>query len=80
MSDVLQACCARLMEHFDSVRIVCTEHDAAGVTHHWTWGGGNWYAQKASVQEWLLKADQDSRTEFDVVKRQHMEQDENDPD
>jgi hypothetical protein len=50
----LQKVCKGLAEHFDTVQIVVTEH-ADGETHYTTAGVGNWYARKASLEEWLLR-------------------------
>jgi hypothetical protein len=62
---LMKNCVAQLSEHFDSVRIVATRH-ANGSTAHASWGSGNWYAQKASVEEWLLSAE--ARTQAQVTQ------------
>lgn len=56
LDDVLQAVTAQLMEHFDSVRIVCTSH-VEGSTALYTCGGGNIYAQEGSVKDWVIRMD-----------------------
>jgi hypothetical protein len=43
---------AQLMEHFDSVQIICTKYDG-DTTVRLSWGGGNHYARTGSVIEWL---------------------------
>lgn len=70
--DILRAATAQLMEHFDSCRIVCTKHEG-GQTKSATYGGGNWYAQRASIESWLRDDDQRERTYSDVCERQRLE-------
>lgn len=41
-----------LMEHFDAVQILATYTDGEG-TLGLTRGGGNWYARKGMVQEFI---------------------------
>lgn len=57
---VLQHCTA-LMEHFDTVQIVVTSHSAEEGTGSITLGGGNVFARMASVREWLIRMDADTR-------------------
>ncbi len=55
----LKAHTAMLMEHFDSVQIFCTRCNGDGTVSA-TFGGGNWYARKGQVDEWILKQDAQS--------------------
>lgn len=54
---------ARLMEHFDTVRIFCTRQDSdgQGLTEAFTSGAGNFYAQKGQVREWLEAGEEEVR-------------------
>lgn len=53
---------AQLMEHFDSVQIICTRFEAkAGKTSCASRGDGNWYARVGAVREWLIRDDQATR-------------------
>lgn len=46
---------AQLLEHFDSVTILVTQHDGgASETASYVSGGGNYYARIAKANEWLL--------------------------
>ncbi len=47
---------SQLMEHFDSVRIICTSHEDGSTVMH-TCGGGNIYAQEGSVKDWVIRMD-----------------------
>ena len=58
---LLEQHAVQLSEHFDSVRIVVTQRTDKGETAMLTCGRGNWYAQKASVEEWLTEQDQETR-------------------
>lgn len=45
---------AQLSEHFDSVLILCTKKDDCDQgTGFYSHKSGNWYAMKASAEEWL---------------------------
>lgn len=48
---------AQLGEHFQSVRIIATNHQD-GITFTITSGAGNFYAQIASCREWLARQDE----------------------
>lgn len=52
--------CEVLSEHYDTVQIFVTRHDAGGVggTVSATWGSGNWFARHGQVREWLVKDDE----------------------
>lgn len=53
---------AKLLEHFDSVTILVTDHRGAeDDTICYEGGGGNLYARKGIVQEWLTTQDQYAR-------------------
>lgn len=58
--ELLAACLTTLINHFDSVRIVVTSHEE-NKSEMKSVGGGNLYAQRGSVVEWLelLDAPQD---------------------
>lgn len=45
----------QLMEHFDSVQIICTKHAPDGTATYRS-GDGNWYARVASTEEFLRSA------------------------
>jgi hypothetical protein len=47
-----------LMEHFHTVHIFCTRHvdDDTG-TVAVQFGGGNWYARRAQIGDWVLRQD-----------------------
>ena len=63
--------CAKLMEHFDVVRVFASRNDGSRqVTIGNTSGGGNFYAQVGQVQEWL-----DAQRQF--VKNKAIREDEN---
>ena len=51
-----------LMEHFDSCRIFVTLHeDDSKNTGAYTVGGGNFYAQRGNIQEWMNFMDERER-------------------
>lgn len=53
----------QLAEHFDTVQIFTTRHDA-GVedgTVTVNMGAGNWYARFGQVMEWVVKSDERAR-------------------
>lgn len=70
LDEVVQLHVAQLMEHFDSVRVICTAHDG-GLTSMHTHGGGNIYAQEGSVKDWIIRMnafeDERSRTRVEIV-------------
>ena len=49
--------CNRMSEHVDSIRIMVTFPEKCMTACH-THGEGNWYAQRASVEEWLRRDEQ----------------------
>ena len=51
---------AQLCEHFDSVRIIATQHQG-GSSWMSSSGNGNWYAQMGSVREWIASRDEELR-------------------
>ena len=56
---ILEGTCMRLMEHFDSVRIFVTKHDArAQETSQMTVGRGNLFAQLGQVDVWRVRQDE----------------------
>jgi hypothetical protein len=53
----------QLGEHFDSVQIFATRHEA-GIedgTVSCNLGSGNWFARYGQVKEWLVKRDEQMR-------------------
>lgn len=56
---------ATLLEQCDSVRIVVTLNDGTGGFAMSSYGGGNFYAQRDSVREWLHRRDQETRNSVD---------------
>lgn len=59
----LEEFCELLIEHVDSVRVMVTTHEG-GQTCCDSYGAGNWYAQKASVEEWLQRGIQKDQAQF----------------
>lgn len=59
----LQEICERMSEHVDSIRIMVTTHENGQTTCD-SFGMGNWYAQKASVEEWLKRGEQQDQAQF----------------
>lgn len=59
ISDAVDA----LSEHFDSVRIMATLHENGTTSAH-SVGAGNWYAQKASCEEFLQRSKQQDQAGF----------------
>ncbi len=50
---------AKMLEHFDSVRIFVTLHNGGEEeTQAYETGGGNFYAQLGQVKEWICIQDQ----------------------
>ena len=51
-----------LGEHFDTVMIFATRHEAGkDGTVNIQYGVGNWFARKGQVSEWLLREEEDTR-------------------
>ena len=48
---------AQLSEHFESVRIIATTQ-RDGVTHMFSEGAGNFYAQTGSARAWIARQDE----------------------
>ena len=69
---------AKLLEHFDSVRIFVTRHNGQdSETQSYDSGGGNLYAQLGQVREWLTFQDQYARSFAD--KKQSEPEEDDDP-
>lgn len=65
----VKAALTQLGEHFDSVQVFVTRHEA-GVedgTMHIGIGAGNFFTRYGQVQQWLIANDQNGR---EFVKRQ----------
>ena len=54
----------QLAEHFDTVQIFCTRHEAGKEdgTVAVNQGAGNWFARVGQVKEWIVKKDEEART------------------
>jgi hypothetical protein len=64
----LERHCSQLGERFDTVRIIATTHQD-GQTFCHSFGHGNFYAQMGSVQEWVMRRNEET---LEVV-RGHQE-------
>lgn len=55
----IQAALDLLSEHFDTVQVFCTRHEAGRLEGTVTadMGTGNWYARYGQVRAWLLHQD-----------------------
>lgn len=55
----IETFCSSIMEHADSVRVFVTSHDGmADVSHAFSIGKGNFFAQVGQVKEWIVRQDQ----------------------
>jgi hypothetical protein len=53
---------ASLGEHFDTVQIFVTRHDADSIgSVNATYGSGNWFARLGLVRDWLIRQDEFTR-------------------
>lgn len=69
---------AKLLEHFDSVKIFVTRHDGdKQATDSYDAGGGNLYAQLGQIHEYLAYQDQYAR---DVATHNRIAEEEDDKD
>jgi hypothetical protein len=69
---------AKLLEHFDSIRIFVTRHNGQeSETESYDSGGGNLYAQLGQIQEWLTFQDQYARS-FAASKQAETDEEEDD--
>lgn len=61
----VQSAVDSLGEHFDTVQIFCTRHDSGqvGGTITLCLGVGNWYARYGQIANWMIKSDEETRTE-----------------
>lgn len=59
----VRAACDTLMEHFDSVHVFVTRHEAGRLdgTVNAHYGAGNWFTRYGQIVEWVKKSDR--RTE-----------------
>lgn len=55
----------QLGEHFDTVMIFTTRHEAGtrGGTVNAHWGSGNWFARYGQIRHWLIKEDEGAKCE-----------------
>lgn len=60
LETILKQHALQLVEHFDSVQIVCTKRHQSG-TLIVPRGEGNWYARYGSVRDWVLRQEEDSK-------------------
>jgi len=63
--DMLKAHANQLAEHFDTVQIFVTRHDAGELdgTVNANYGTGNWFTRYGQVSTWMTKANERSRKE-----------------
>jgi len=55
----------QLIEHFDSVQILCTRSDPeAGGTVCVSWGAGNWYARYGQARAFCVEREEGLREDF----------------
>lgn len=61
--EIIQQHVDALGEHFETVQIFVTRHDAAieEGTISATLGSGNWLARYGQVREWIIKSDERAR-------------------
>lgn len=59
---ILDACVARLSEHYDAVEILVTRHDN-GKTKATSKGSGNWYARYGMAAEYVERMEEQIRLE-----------------
>jgi hypothetical protein len=61
--DMVTEHCTKLGEHFDTVQIFVTRHEAGKEdgTVNVNYGSGNWFARYGQVKEWVLRRDEDTR-------------------
>lgn len=60
---ILKSHTAQLMEHFETVQILCSRHIGDDGTVSCTWGSGNWFARYGQVKEWITKQEEGTRIE-----------------
>lgn len=59
---IVQEAASTLGEHFDSVQIFVTRHEASdGGTIRAIEGRGNWFARYGQVREWVIREEETSR-------------------
>lgn len=68
--ELLEKHIAQLMEHFETVQIFVTRHDAGQGTFNINLGDGNFFARLGQVQEWITKSNELSK---ENVRRQDNE-------
>lgn len=58
--EIMKGHVSRMMEHFDTVQVFCTQVDSDNKTTTTTyrWGAGNWYARYGQVKEWTTYEEQ----------------------
>lgn len=61
--EMLKRAAESLGEHFETVQIFTTRHEAGNEngTVHLAWGAGNWFARYGHVRNWLIMEDESSR-------------------
>lgn len=62
--------CNALMEHFDSVQIFATRHEAGELsgTVQVDFGRGNWFARRGQIHDWCVKEDEVTRQQARQVE------------
>lgn len=53
LSDIVDSCLARLMEHGEAIQILITGTDGQGHTWSMARGEGNWYARQGLAHEFI---------------------------
>jgi len=56
----VEECAQKMSEHWDSVRIIATNHHK-GFTGIYSSGRGNFYAQIGGVREWIMRQDEGTK-------------------
>lgn len=60
---LIQRHAAAIAEHVDTVRIFITKNRGNGSYGGYSHGEGNYFAQRDSVRDWLIRNDQATRNE-----------------
>jgi hypothetical protein len=63
LEEMIEKHVMQICEHVDTVRIFITTNRGDGTYGCCTRGAGNYYAQRDSVREWLMRQDQQTRNE-----------------
>lgn len=59
---IIKSHVAQISEHFETVQIIATRHDAEhGGTVMASWGEGNWYGRFGSIKGWITQQEEQTR-------------------